>query len=107
VSARIRSESSELVEMAALTDALVRAGPREAAVIATERLADALLLFSRRSRRARTAGGPVAAREALRLRGEAQVLGRRLRLGSVRLAPLFAWRVLQLVDGDESTSIAG
>jgi hypothetical protein len=93
--------------MAALTDTLVRSGPREAAVVATDRLARALLGFSRRSRTAGTANPAARAREALRLRAEAQVLGRRLRLGPVRLAPVFAWRVRQLVDVDEPTNRAG
>jgi hypothetical protein len=105
MSPQVRSESGELVQMAALTDALVRSGPREAAVVATDRLAGALLGFSRRSRTADTANP--AAREALRLRAEALVLGRRLRFGPVRLAPVFAWRVRQLVDVGEPTGRAG
>ena len=104
---RVQPESSDLVQMAALTDALVRAGPREAAVLATDRLANALLLLSRRSRRESGADRPDTAREALRLRGEAQALARRLHRGPVRLAPLFTWRVHQLVDADEDGLRAG
>jgi hypothetical protein len=107
VTPRVHSESSDLVQMAALTDALVRAGPREAAILATDRLAHALLLLSRRSRPAGDATQPTTAREALRLRGEAQALGRRLRRGPVRLAPLFTWRVRQLVDANEDALRAG
>lgn len=107
MSSQVRSEPVELVQMATLTDALVRSGPREAAVVAADRLAGALLGFSRRSRTADTANPAARAREALRLRAEAQVLGRRLRHGPVRLAPVFAWRVRQLVDLDEHSTGAG
>lgn len=107
MSPQVPSECVELVQMAALTDALVRSGPRKAAVVAADRLAGALLGFSRRSRTADTPDPAARAREALRLRAEAQILGRRLRHGPVRLAPVFAWRVRQLVDLDEPTARAG
>lgn len=106
MSPQIRPEGVDLVQMAAVTDALVRSGPREAAVVATDRLAAALLVFSRRRRRV-SAEDPSPAREALRLRAEAQVLSRRLRHGPVRLAPVFAWRVRQLVDVEDPASRAG
>lgn len=96
-------DAAELLEIAMLTDALVRTGPREAAAVAADRLARALLGFSRRSRTA-DAGRASAAREALRLRAEVQVLGKRLRHGPVRLAPVFAWRVRHLVEMDGPVS---
>jgi hypothetical protein len=100
LSAHVRSEGVELVQLAALTDALVRSGPRGPAVIAADRLAGALLAFSRQ-RNATPAGEQVTqAREALRMRAEAQLLGRRLRLGPVRPAPVFTWRVSRLVAVD-------
>ena len=86
------------MQMAALTDALVRSGPRGPAVLAIDRLAGALLRFSRERSATDAADQASQAREALRMRAEAQLLGRRMRLGPVRLAPVFAWRVSQLVD---------
>lgn len=99
MSADVRSESVELVQLAALTDALVRSGPRGAAVAAIDRLAGALLTFSRQRGTADADELVSQAREALRVRAEAQMLGRRLRIGPVRFAPMFTWRVSELFDG--------
>ena len=103
----LRSESRQLLDLAALADFLVRSRQSGAAVVATDRLADALLAYERAVAATDRTAGAARRREALRLRAEVALVNRRLRRGPVRHGPGFRRRVEALllngiVDADRS-----
>jgi hypothetical protein len=105
-----RCDTRQLLSLAALSDFLVRSRQCGPAVVATDRLADALLAYERGlAPTDRTAGAPLR-RQALRLRAEVALLNRRLRRGPVRHAPGFLRRVedlvLHAIDTDPPTASA-
>ena len=95
-----RCESRQLLDLAALSDFLVRSRQSGAAVVATDRLADALLAYKRAVTPTDRAAGAPLRRELVRLRAEVALLNRRLRRGPVRHAAGFRRRIEALVlDG--------
>jgi hypothetical protein len=92
-----RCDSRQLLDLAALSDFLVRSRQSGAAVVATDRLADALLAYERSVATIDRTAGNSQRREALRLRAEVALLNRRLRRGPVRHLPGFRRRVETLL----------
>jgi hypothetical protein len=92
-----RSESRQLLDLAALSDFLVRSRQSGAAVVATNRLADALLAYERAVAPVDRAAGTLLRREVVRLRAEVALMNRRLRRGPVRHATGFRRRIEALV----------
>jgi hypothetical protein len=89
------SDDRDLLGLVAHTEFLVRTGQHAAAVAAADRLSDALLAHYRHLA-ASSPASPEAERlrrDALRLWADAELLGRRLRLGPVRRPPKLRHRV--------------
>ena len=93
----VQSESRQLLDLAALSDFLVRARQSGAAVMATSRLADALLAYERAVAPVDRAAGARLRREVVRLRAEVALMNRQLRRGPVRHATGFRRRIEALL----------
>jgi hypothetical protein len=93
----VRSESRHLLDLAVLSDFLVRTRQSGAAVVATNRLADALVAYERAVTPMNRAAGALFRREVVRLRAEVALMNRQLRRGPVRHATGFRRRIEALV----------
>lgn len=91
------SSHRDLLELVALTEFLARSGQQGPAILATERLSEALLVYYQRLPGAGLTEPAALRRDTLRLWAEIRLFSRRLRVGPVRRVPTLRPKVEALL----------